>query len=102
MKRLAKPLLAAIVSAAWLVTPAVADPHGHGHGHNPHDEGRHDNGLHRGWDRHQYNGYAYHGVWHYGPPPEALDGVEYGYRVWRRGDHLPDYYLNSYEVIDYG
>lgn len=105
MKRLV--FVAALLAA--LTAPAVAGAqHGHGHGrghghggHNPHAEGRHDNGLHRVWDRHRYNGYTYHDVWYYGPPPAYLDGVAFGYHAWRHGDYLPDYYLDSYGVVDY-
>lgn len=96
--------LSAAVLSLVLSSAAYADPpaHARGGGNNPHVQGRHDNGLHRGWDRHRYNGYSYRGEWHYGPPPASLgDLVEFGYRVWRRGDRLPDYYRDSYGVVDY-
>jgi Ni/Co efflux regulator RcnB len=93
----------AIAFAALLTTPilAFADPPGQ-RGHNPRAEGRHDNGLHRGWDRRRFNGYEYRGDWYYGPPPASLEGaVELGYRVWRRGERLPDYYRESFGEVDY-
>lgn len=103
MKRLTVSALAAVTFAAPLAVPvaAVADPPAH-RGHNPHAEGRHDNGLHRGWDRRRFNGYTYRGEWRYGPPPASLgDAVELGFRMWRRGDRLPDYYRDSFDPVDY-
>jgi Ni/Co efflux regulator RcnB len=97
------PLLVASAFALVLATPmfASADQQSQ-RGNNPHAEGRHDNGLHRGWDRRRFNGYEYRGDWHYGPPPASLaDAVELGYRAWRRGDRLPDYYRESLGVVDY-
>jgi Ni/Co efflux regulator RcnB len=89
MRLLALLALAAAMIAASVAPPAVAQPRGKG---NPHAHGRHDNGLH---------GYVHGGVWHYGPPPPSLAGVELGYRVWRRGDRLPAYYINSFPAVDY-
>ena len=103
MKRFILAALAALGMAAPLTSPgaAFADPRGQ-RGHNPHAQGRHDNGLHRGWDRHRFNGYQYRGVWRFGPPPVSLgERIEFGYRPWRRGDRLPDYYRNSLDVVDY-
>ena len=96
--------LAALISilGSFPIGTAAADPPAHAQSHNPHEQGRHDNGLHRGWDRQRFNGYTYGGEWHYGPPPSDLaDLAELGYRAWRRGERLPDYYLNSLSVVDY-
>jgi len=102
MKRSAFAALAAAAFVTALAMPASADPPAHARGQNPHAEGRHDNGLHRGWDRRRFNGYTYRGEWHYGPPPASLgDAVELGFRMWRRGDRLPDYYRSSFGVVDY-
>src|SRR5512145_1831920 len=106
MKRVAfTTLAAAAFAAASIATPSLAfadpPPHARGRGNNPHAEGRHDNGLHRGWDRRRFNGYAYRGVWHYGPPPASLADAVLGYRAWRRGDRLPAYYISSFPVVDY-
>lgn len=66
------------------------------------DDRRGDRGRHRGWDRRQYNGYSYRGRWYYGPPPAHYrDYADYGWRSWRRGDRLPDYYRDNYRVVDY-
>jgi len=57
-----------------------------------------------GWDRSRNNGYTWNGRWNYGPPPSAYygqQGYSPGYRAWRRGDRLPDYYRNGYEGVDY-
>jgi len=98
-------VLAAAIATAALAAPAISfadpPPHSRGNANNPHVQGRHDNGLHRGWDRHRFNGYTYQGEWHYGPPPATLADVVLGYRVWRRGDVLPDYYKDSLGVVDY-
>jgi Ni/Co efflux regulator RcnB len=107
MKHLAiAALAAAAFAAASFATAGIAfaDPPAHARagGNNPHAEGRHDNGLHRGWDRRRFNGYTYRGVWHYGPPPaDIVDLVELGYRAWRRGERLPEYYRDSLAVVDY-
>ena len=98
--------MAATLAVCLVMAPsAFADPPPHaqnGHGPNWREEGRHDNGLHRGWDRHRFNGYTYEGAWHFGPPPASLgDAVEMGYRLWRRGDVLPDYYKDSLGAVDY-
>jgi len=54
------------------------------------------------WDRGRHNGYSYQGRWYYGPPPQAYYGYyEPGYRSWRRGDRLPDYYRNDYAPVDW-
>ena len=101
MNRFASAALAVAAFMASLALPASADPPP-GRGHNPHAEGRHDNGLHRGWDRRRFNGYTHRGEWHYGPPPASLgDAVELGFRMWTRGDRLPDYYRDSYGAVDY-
>ena len=104
MKRFALALIAAAAFAApfGISTIAAADPPAHARGHNPQAEGRHDNGLHRGWDRQRFNGYTYRGEWHYGPPPASLgDAVELGFRMWARGDRLPEYYRDSFGAVDY-
>ncbi len=108
MKHLTRTAAKAAMLATWLASSpcALADPppgHGHGNGHGPPQaEGRHDNGLHRGWNRRNFNGYTYQGIWHYGPPPLSLgDAVELGYHMWRRGDVLPGYYKDSLGVVDY-
>ena len=103
MKRSAAVLaVAALMTSLPLPSVAVADPPAHSRAHNPQAEGRHDNGLHRGWDRQRFNGYTYRGEWHYGPPPASLgDAVELGFRMWQRGDRLPDYYTDSFGVVDY-
>jgi Ni/Co efflux regulator RcnB len=62
---------------------------------------RHDRGYHRGWNRSRYNGYWYEGRWFYGPPPAYYDNVRFGWRTWRRGDRLPDYYEDYYAPVDY-
>src|SRR5262245_53237200 len=91
----------ALAIAASFAAPAFADPPAHARGNSPHAQGRHDNGLHRGWDRHRFNGYTHEGHWYYGPPPASLGDVVLGYRMWRRGDLLPDYYKDSLGVVDY-
>jgi Ni/Co efflux regulator RcnB len=103
MRGLATLALVGAMIAASLAPSALAQPRGKGRDnpHNPHAQGRHDNGLHRGWDRRRFNGYVYRGVWYYGPPPPALADVVLGYRVWRRGERLPAYYLSSFPVVDY-
>jgi Ni/Co efflux regulator RcnB len=69
-----------------------------------HDGRRHSNYTHNNWDRRQYNGYYYRDRWNHGPPPVAYYSDPYyrpGYRAWRKGDHLPPYYRQSYVVVDY-
>ena len=56
------------------------------------------------WDGARDNGYSWNGRWNYGPPPSSYygqSGYAPGYRAWRRGDRLPDYYRNGYQGIDY-
>lgn len=127
MKRFAMAALAAVTFAAPLAVSTEAAAHDRGRGHRDRDhndrrdrdwdrrdrddyrddrrhyregyrEGRNDQ---RRWDRSRYNGYSYRGQWYYGPPPGHYRDVDYGYRAWRRGDRLPDYYRSSYRSVDY-
>ena len=74
---------------------------------NGYQDGRSDYRQNRGndrWDRRSDNGYTWNGRWNYGPPPSAYygqSGYAPGYRSWRRGDRLPDYYRNGYQGVDY-
>src|SRR5262249_12218344 len=86
-------------------TAAYAQPGDYGHHDNNNNNGHHDdhnNNNNNQWDDHQHNGYSYHGQWHYGPPPANLQGhVDYGFHQWRRGDHLPSYYRNRFQEVDW-
>jgi Ni/Co efflux regulator RcnB len=56
------------------------------------------------WERNRHNGYSYNGRWYYGPPPQAYygrPGFYAGYQPWQRGQYLPRYYRDRYEVVDY-
>lgn len=123
MKRLAMAALAAATFVAPLVVSTDAAAHDRDRGHRDRDhrdrdwdrrdrddyrddrrhyrdgyrEGRHQ----RHWDHRRYNGYNYRGQWYYGPPPVHYRDVDYGYRAWRRGDRLPDYYRGHYRSVDY-
>lgn len=118
MKRLAMAALAAATFAAPAIvsTDAAADDRGRGHrDHRDRDwdrrdrDDRRDDRRHyrdgrrdqRHWDHRRYNGYHYRGQWYYGPPPVYYRDADYGYRAWRRGDRLPDYYRHHYRPVDY-
>jgi len=115
MKRFAIAALAAATFAAPMVVPTDAAAQRHRgdrdrdyRGDRDHDRwdrrdrrDRRDRD-HRRWDNRRYNGYTYRGRWHYGPPPAHWrDHADYGYRHWRRGDRLPDYYRNHYRGVDW-
>jgi Ni/Co efflux regulator RcnB len=124
MKRIATMALAAATLIAPLATPQIAaaqewrgdrgghDRDGRRDGDRRDRDGRWDRDGRRDrddrgdnrWDRSRHNGYSWNGRWYYGPPPQAYYGrygFEPGYRAWRRGDRLPDYYRNDYAGIDY-
>jgi Ni/Co efflux regulator RcnB len=62
---------------------------------------QHDQWRRERWDDRRYNGYHYQGRWYYGPPPRHYRDVRYDYRQWRRGDHLPRYYYDRFERVDW-
>lgn len=121
MKRFASAALAAATIVAPLATPEFAAAQQYGQDNNQnndrdrnnqdhHDRNNQGNQNDRGnqgndrWDRSQHNGYSWRGRWHYGPPPTSYygrAGFSPGYRAWRRGERLPSYYRNSYQVVDY-
>lgn len=56
------------------------------------------------WDDRRHNGYFYNNRWFYGPPPGAYfgrPGFRAEYREWRRGEYLPRYYRDRFEVVDF-
>ena len=54
------------------------------------------------WDDDRHNGYYSRNQWHYGPPPQGMNGrdVTFGYRQWSRGQRL-GYYSSRYAEVDY-
>jgi Ni/Co efflux regulator RcnB len=52
------------------------------------------------WDPGQYNGYYLNNVWHYGPPPQGVRGVYFGYRPWVRGQRL-GFWRDRYGEVDW-
>ena len=131
MKRIATTALAALTLMAPFATPQAASAHDWRRGDHDdrydrdrdrdgrwrdddrgrdrdRDWDRDDRWRGRGhdgrWDRNRHNGYNWQGRWYYGPPPQAYYGrygYEPGYRAWRRGDRLPDYYRDSYRDVDW-
>ncbi len=98
MKRTVLAGLAAAMFAAPLAiaTPAAADDDDRrGRGYDRHDRD-YDN-----WDDRRHNGYWHGDRWYYGPPPRFSDDYRYGYRAWRRGDHLPGYYREYCREVDW-
>jgi Ni/Co efflux regulator RcnB len=75
--------LAAALAASAVASTAFADP--------------------PGWDRDHNNGYYVGNHWHQGTPaPGMMRRHDYraGWRDWRRGQRLPDYYRGHYLVVD--
>lgn len=118
MKRLTLAALAALMFAAPLTISTSAAAHeGRGrHERGWDDDDRHYRGsranwqheewrrerAHERWDARRYNGYWYGDRWYYGPPPSHWrDDARYGYRSWRRGEYLPDYYRSYYRPVDW-
>lgn len=103
MKRLLTAAAAALtLMGAMGATAAYAQPGDYGHHDN--NNNRHDDHNNNQWNDNQHNGYTYHGQWHYGPPPANLQGrsdVQFGLHQWRRGDHLPSYYRNRFQEVDW-
>lgn len=78
------------------------DGHGDGRDHRGRRQNWRDTRQDARWDEDRHNGYYSSGRWHYGPPPQAMNGrhVQYGYRHWSRGQRL-GYYRDRYQEVDY-
>ena len=130
MKRIITAVLAAASLGAPLAVPATAAAHERDYRHRDYDRDddqryrddqedhyrdsdlrtdRYRRDLRRAirredWNARAFNGYTYRGQWHYGAPPAAYYDDPYfdpGYRAWRRGDRLPSYYRDRYDVVDW-